>query len=87
MSNLTWAMTINGKDVQFQAGQTILEVCRNNGFQIPTLCHDDRLKPYGGCRLCVVEVDGFRRPLASCTTPAEDGMNVVTESAKRNNFV
>jgi len=82
MSNLTWAMTINGKDVQFQAGQTILEVCRNNGFQIPTLCHDDRLKPYGGCRLCVVEVDGFRRPLASCTTPAEDGMKVVTESAK-----
>ena len=49
---------------------------------IPTLCHDPRLKPYGACRLCIVEVAGAPKPLTSCTTPATKGMQVTTESAR-----
>ncbi len=75
-------MKINGMDVHFQKGKTILEVCRDAGIFIPTLCHDKRLKPYGGCRLCPVEIKGRPVPLTSCTTPGEVGMEVVTESPK-----
>ena len=75
-------IVINGKEVQFTGGQTILEVCRGAGVPIPTLCHDNRLKPYGGCRLCIVEIKGVPRPLASCTTPAEAGMEVTTEGPR-----
>ncbi len=78
---MTLKMTINGRDVRFDEGQTVLEVCRDNEIYVPTLCHDERLKPYGGCRLCLVEVEGMRKPLTSCTTPATDGMVVNTESA------
>ena len=73
-------MTINGHELVFDHGQTILEVCREHKIPVPTLCHDNRLKPYGGCRLCIVELEGVPRPLTSCTTPAEDGMVVTTES-------
>lgn len=52
------AMTINGQEVTFQPGKTILEVCQDEKIPIPTMCHDSRLKPYGGCRLCLVEVAG-----------------------------
>ena len=75
-------LEINGRTIAFTKGQTILEVCRAAGIAVPTLCHDERLKPYGGCRLCIVEIKGVPRPLASCTTPAEAGMVVTTESAK-----
>ncbi len=75
-------MKINGMDVHFTKGKTILEVCRNAGITIPTLCYDERLKPHGGCRLCLVEVKGRPVPLTSCTTPAEAGMEVITESPK-----
>lgn len=73
-------LVINDRPIQFEQGQTILEVCRAANIPIPTLCHDDRLKPYGGCRLCLVELAGVKRPLASCTTPAEKGMVITTES-------
>ena len=49
---------------------------------IPTLCYDERLKPHGGCRLCLVEIKGRPVPLTSCTTPGEAGMEVTTESPK-----
>ncbi len=78
----TKKMQINGRDVNFQAGQTVLEVCRKEGITIPTMCHDNRLKPYGGCRLCIVEVAGAPKPLTSCTTPAVEGMVVTTESGR-----
>jgi predicted molibdopterin-dependent oxidoreductase YjgC len=74
-------VTINGKLIKTEAGRTILDVCREAGIYIPTLCHDERLEPYGGCRLCVVEVKGVPRPLTACTTPVSDGMVVTTESA------
>ena len=54
---------INGREIEFQKGKTILEICREAGITVPTLCHDDRLKPYGGCRLCIVEIKGMPVPL------------------------
>lgn len=75
-------MTINGREVSFKEGKTVLEVCQDEDIFIPTLCHDPRLKPYGACRLCIVEVAGAPKPLTSCTTPATQGMTVTTESAR-----
>jgi len=59
---------------------TILTASKRAGVKIPTLCHDDRLKPYGGCRLCIVEVKGVPRNLPACTTPVTDKMEVITEN-------
>jgi predicted molibdopterin-dependent oxidoreductase YjgC len=75
-------IVINGREILFEKGRTILEVCRAAEIYVPTLCHDERLKPYGGCRLCIVDVKGVPRPLASCTTPAEAGMVITTESPR-----
>lgn len=75
-------MMINGNEVEFEQGKTVLEVCQDKDIPIPTMCHDVRLKPYGGCRLCLVEVAGAPKPLTSCTTPATEGMQVITESPR-----
>jgi predicted molibdopterin-dependent oxidoreductase YjgC len=75
-------MTINGRDVVARKGQTILEAARDAGVNIPTLCHDPRLEPYGACRLCLVEVEGARGPMASCGTKVSEGMKVETHSEK-----
>lgn len=77
----TLSMIVDGKELSFSAGKTILAVCRENNVFVPTLCHDKRLLPYGGCRLCLVEIKGAPKPLASCTTPAENGMVVTTTNA------
>lgn len=63
-----------------EAHETILQVAKRAGVHIPTLCHDDRLEPYGGCRLCIVHVKGVPRPLPACTTPVADNMEVTTET-------
>lgn len=75
-------LTINGREVEAVAGQTILEASRAVGIDIPTLCHDPRLEPYGACRLCLVEVEGARGPMASCGTKISEGMKVETHSEK-----
>lgn len=51
-------VVINGRKVTGDEGETILQVARRSGFDIPTLCHRDELKPSGVCRICVVEVEG-----------------------------
>jgi bidirectional [NiFe] hydrogenase diaphorase subunit len=61
-------------------GQTILQVARANGHDIPTLCHLEGLSSPGSCRLCIVEVSGVGRLLPACTTPAESGMSVTINS-------
>jgi predicted molibdopterin-dependent oxidoreductase YjgC len=71
-------MEIDGVEVAFSEGETILEVARHHQKEIPTLCYDPRLEPFGGCRLCIVELEGARNPVASCTTKATDGMVVRT---------
>ncbi len=71
---------INGQTVEITPGMTILEAANQAGITIPTLCHHPDLTPFGGCRLCVVEVKGERRPVASCGFEAQDGMQVRTET-------
>lgn len=73
-------LTINGKAVTANPGQTILDVARENNMLIPTLCHDDRLKPFGSCLLCRIEVEGARGNMLACATQATDGMTVRTET-------
>jgi len=73
-------ITIDGKEVFCEKGKTVLEAAKNSGIDIPTLCHDERLESYGGCRLCLVEIKGINRPLPSCTTPVTEEMEVATES-------
>lgn len=73
---------INGHTVETVKGKSILEVCNDNGFEIPTFCYDERMKPHGSCRICMVEVEGSRSLVASCATPIRDGMSILTKSAK-----
>lgn len=73
-------LTINGKQIEVPEGTTVLRAAEQAGITIPTLCDHKELTPYGGCRLCIVEVQGFRVPIASCTLPASQGMVVQTES-------
>ena len=75
------SMTLDGEKVAFTRGETIYEVAERNARDIPTLCYDPRLEPFGGCRLCVVELEGARNPVASCTMKAEPGMVVRTRTA------
>ncbi len=71
-------MEIDGVEVAFSEGETILEIAERHQKEIPTLCYDPRLEPFGGCRLCIVELEGARNPVASCTTKATPGMVVRT---------
>ncbi len=71
-------MTMDGEVVEFTQGETIYEVANRHRKDVPTLCYDERLEAFGACRLCVVEVEGIRNPVASCTTLAGDNMVVKT---------
>jgi formate dehydrogenase alpha subunit len=75
-------LTINDTPCRFSPGQTILEVARDHGIFIPTLCHLPGCTPTGACRICVVEVWGARTLVASCAAPACEGMIVHTESQR-----
>ena len=75
-------LVINGMELEFSPGETILEVARRNSIDIPTLCHLKGATPTGQCRICVVEVEGARSLVASCAAPAGKGMRVKTESPK-----
>ncbi len=80
----TITVTINGKEVNMKKGVTVLEGALSAGIYIPTLCYDPDLTPYGACRLCVVEIEGMRGLVSSCTTPATEGMLVRTETPRVN---
>ncbi|HUU02533.1 MAG TPA: molybdopterin-dependent oxidoreductase [Myxococcota bacterium] len=76
-------LIVNGQKVTGRAGQTILELVRERELDdIPSLCHDPRLEPFGSCFLCVVEVKRARTLLTACTTRITNGMEVVTNSDK-----
>lgn len=75
-------ITLNGKQVACESGQTILQVAQSNGANIPTLCHDEILEPFGSCWICVVEVKGARGFVPACATKVADGMTVDTESER-----
>ena len=75
-------LIIDGKDVSARSGQTILEVARENGIEIPTLCHLDGLTDVGACRLCVVEIKGSNKLQPACVTSVFEGMEVSTKSER-----
>lgn len=74
--------TIDGLAVEIRDGETILEAARRAGIDIPTLCYTPGLKPEGGCRICLVEVDSADRPAAACHTPIRPGMEIRTATPR-----
>ena len=78
------SLQIDGREVTASKGMTVLEVARKNGISIPTLCHHEELEPYGGCRLCMVEVEerGRKKLVASCLYPVEKDLVIHTKSEK-----
>lgn len=76
------SLTIDGQAVKARAGDTVLQAAKSAGIRIPHMCNVKELEPQGGCRVCVVEVEGRDRPVISCGTAVEDGMNVTTASEK-----
>lgn len=79
----TVALTIDGKAVRAREGAYLLEAARQAGIEIPTLCHHEALEPWGGCRLCVVDItregwDGWCKMVVSCMYPVEEGLIVLT---------
>lgn len=75
-------LRINGIDVQASEDSTILEVANNMGIDIPTFCYSKVLTNFSGCRICVVEIKGSPRLMAACSTPVQEGMDILTESEK-----
>ncbi len=77
-------LEIDGREVKATAGMTILEAAKSVGISIPTLCYHEKLEPFGGCRLCTVEVEvrGRTRLVASCVYPVEEGLVVRTRTEK-----
>jgi predicted molibdopterin-dependent oxidoreductase YjgC len=73
-------LKIDGRQITAPPEATILDAARKNDIHIPTLCDDPRLEPYGGCRLCIVQVKGMPRPVTACTTPVAEGMDVETSN-------
>ena len=73
---------IDGRQLTGRTGQTILEVCRDNGIEVPTLCYEPKLPGFGACRMCVVEVEGEDTPPISCSRDAEAGMKVSTQTPR-----
>ncbi len=77
-------LQIDGNEVKAREGMTVLEAARSAGIVIPTLCHHEKLEPFGGCRLCIVEVDdrGWTKLVVSCVYPVEKNLVVRTRSEK-----
>ncbi|MGD0016283.1 MAG: molybdopterin-dependent oxidoreductase [Verrucomicrobiia bacterium] len=74
------SLHIDGKLCEGDQGQTILEIARANKIDIPTLCYLKGLTPWGGCRMCIVEIEGSPKVAPSCATPAMDGSRIITKS-------
>ena len=78
-------LTIDGKKVQVEEGKTILDAAKKINVKIPTLCYHQDLCLAGNCRVCVVEVEGHNTLQASCAIPAQDGMEIKTNTPKVRN--
>ena len=71
---------INGKEIEFEKGMTVLQACELADVEIPRFCYHEKLSIAGNCRMCLVEVEKFSKPVASCAMPAAEGMNVKTNT-------
>jgi NADH dehydrogenase/NADH:ubiquinone oxidoreductase subunit G len=83
-------LTIDGKHIEVEEGTTVIKAAKQAGINIPALCGHPNLTPYGGCRLCVVEVEGMRTLQTACTLPVSNNMVVRTNTEllheSRNSF-
>ena len=86
MSTLTVKLKINDVEVEVPEGTMILKAARDIGIDIPTLCNLEGLSPYGGCRLCLVEISGSPKLFPSCITPVSSGMEVTTNSERLQEY-
>jgi NADH dehydrogenase/NADH:ubiquinone oxidoreductase subunit G len=79
---MTVKFTINGVPVEAAAGQSVIDVARRYGFEIPSLCHHEAVAPYGACRVCLVEITkgGRKKLTTSCNYEVLEGIEVVTDS-------
>jgi len=77
-------LQIDGKEISASEGMTVLEAAQNAGISIPTLCHHENLEPFGGCRICIVEVEvnGWTKRVVSCIYPVAENLVVRTRSEK-----
>ena len=80
------SLTINRLRVSVREGATILDAIRAAGVTVPSLCHHPRFKPHAVCRLCLVDVEGQRKPQPACATSASAGMAVTTHTAELRDF-
>ena len=78
----TVSLTIDGAEVSVAEGQTILDACTAAGVDTPTICYGPTVTPVNACRVCVVELEGSRTLVPSCSRPAEDGMVVRTDTER-----
>ncbi|HEX9270060.1 MAG TPA: FAD-dependent oxidoreductase [Candidatus Limnocylindria bacterium] len=76
----TCTITIDGRAVTAVVGEAILRAAQRAGFDVPTLCDDEKLAPAAACRMCLVEIEGYDRPMPSCHLPVEPGMKVTAAS-------
>jgi NADPH-dependent glutamate synthase beta subunit-like oxidoreductase/formate hydrogenlyase subunit 6/NADH:ubiquinone oxidoreductase subunit I/ferredoxin len=82
LSSPTFTVEVDGKQFTGREGQTILEICRDNGIDVPTLCYEPKLPGFGACRMCVVDVAGEENPPISCSRAAEPGMVIQTQTPR-----
>jgi len=77
-------LQIDGKEVEAREGMSVLEAAQSAGISIPTLCHHEKLEPFGGCRVCIVEVEvrGWTKRVVSCVYQVEENLVVRTRSEK-----
>jgi NADH-quinone oxidoreductase subunit G len=71
---------INGKEIEFEKGMTVLQACELADVEIPRFCYHEKLSIAGNCRMCLVEMDKSPKPIASCAMPATEGMNIKTNT-------
>ena len=74
-------ITINGKEIEFEKGMTVLQACELAHVEIPRFCYHEKLSIAGNCRMCLVEIEKSPKPVASCAMPAAEGMNIKTNTA------
>ena len=80
------SVTVNGRTVQVPQGSTLLTAIRASGARVPTLCYHPEFKAHAVCRMCLVDVEGLRRPVAACHYPCEDNINVTTDTESLKDF-
>ncbi len=73
-------ITINGKEIEFEKGMTVLQACELAEVEIPRFCYHEKLSIAGNCRMCLVEMEKSAKPIASCAMPAAEGMNIKTNT-------